>query len=99
MIIGCRDIQRGQQAADEINEQLVNVKVYLKQFDLASFDSIVKFANEINEEEDSIDILINNTAIMFTSKDEKTVDGFELDFSVNYLGHFLLTILLMDKLY
>ena len=99
MIIGCRDTQRGQQAADEINEQLVNVKVYLKQLDLASFDSIVKFANEINEEEDSIDILINNAAIMFTSKDEKIVDGFEPNFGVNYLGHFLLTILLMGKLY
>ena len=36
MIIGCRDIERGQNAAEEINIQVVNNgKVHFKQLDLA----------------------------------------------------------------
>ena len=99
MIIGCRDIERGQDAAEEINIQVVNNgKVHFKQLDLASFDSIKRFAYEINEEENSIDILINNAGVLFTNLEDKTKDGFEMTFGVNYLGHFLLTFLLLDKL-
>ena len=99
MIIGCRDAKRGQQAADEINRQVIkNGKVYYKQLDLASFESIRKFADEINREEDAIDILINNAGVAMLKNDVRTKEGFEMDFGVNHLGHFLLTHLLLDKL-
>lgn len=48
-------------------------------------------------DEPKIDILINNAGIAFHPF-EKTKDGFELHFAVNYLGHFLLTLLLLPKL-
>ena len=67
-----------------------------KQLDLASFESIRKFADEINNEE-VIDILVNNAGLAFTTP-QKTQDGFEIQFGVNHLGHFLLTLLLLDKL-
>ena len=100
MIIACRNTQRGQEAAQQLNndEQVKqNGKVIFKQLDLASFESIRKFVNEINNEEEAIDILVNNAGIGFT-KPEKTKDGFEIQFGVNHLGHFLLTLLLLDKL-
>ena len=99
MIIGCRDAKRGQQAAHEINSQVINNgKVYFKQLDLASFESIRKFADEINREEDAIDILINNAGVAMLKNDVRTNQGFEMNFGVNHLGHFLLTLLLLDKL-
>ena len=100
MIIACRDVKRGQDAADDINRDKRvknNGKVYFKQLDLASFESIRKFANEINNEE-AIDILINNAGVMLAPQDKRTKEGFEMHIGVNHLGHFLLTMLLLDKL-
>ena len=65
--------------------------------DLASLDSVRNFAKRINEKEDRIDLLINNAGIMACPK-WKTKDGFEMQFGVNHLGHFLLTNLLLDKI-
>ena len=101
MIIGCRNVQRGQAAADEINDEIQmndNGYVVSKQLDLASFESIRQFANEINEEEEAIDILVNNAGVFFTPKNSLTNHGFEMHFGVKYLGHFLLTLLLLEQL-
>lgn len=46
---------------------------------------------------EKIDILINNAGVTFYPY-EKTCDGFETHLQVNYLGHFLLTALLLPKL-
>ena len=101
MIIACRNSERGNQAADQLNNDKRvkdNGKVIYKQLDLASFESIRKFADEINNEEEVIDILVNNAGVMFAKKGERTNDGFEMHFGVNHLGGFLLTLLLIDKL-
>ena len=100
VIIGCRNVERGKDAAEQLNnDERVkgNGKVVFKQLDLASFESIRKFADEINKEEETIDILVNNAGLGFT-KPQRTQDGFEIQFGVNFLGHFLLTLLLLDKL-
>uniref|UniRef100_A0A8C1P3R2 Si:dkey-94e7.2 n=1 Tax=Cyprinus carpio TaxID=7962 RepID=A0A8C1P3R2_CYPCA len=60
-------------------------------------NSIREFAEVINNEESSIHILINNAGIMMCPY-SKTADGFEMQFGVNHLGHFLLTFLLIDLL-
>ena len=42
-------------------------------------------------------MLINNAGL-FPSTQQKTVDGFEMQFGVNHLSHFLLTALLRERL-
>ena len=74
-----------------------NGKVDLKKLDLASFESISEFADEINNEEVTIDIPVNHAGVFGSSKDSKTKDGFEVHFGVNHLGHFLLTLLLIEN--
>uniref|UniRef100_A0A8D2DN51 Retinol dehydrogenase 13 n=1 Tax=Sciurus vulgaris TaxID=55149 RepID=A0A8D2DN51_SCIVU len=50
-----------------------------------------------SEKEERVDVMVNTAAVM-RCPHWTTEDGFEMQFGVNYLGHFLLTHLLLDKL-
>ncbi|XP_066504473.1 retinol dehydrogenase 13 isoform X4 [Hoplias malabaricus] len=97
VILACRDLDKAHAAAEEIRKKSGNGNVTVKKLDLASLRSVRNFAREIQEKEDRLDILINNAGIMMCPK-WKTEDGFEMQFGVNHLGHFLLTNLLLDQL-
>ena len=97
VILACRSVERGETAAVEVRKRSGNDNVVFVQLDLASLDSVRKFATKILEEEPRIDILINNVGILSPSF-TKTADGIEATFAVNHLGHFLLTNLLLDRI-
>ncbi|XDV54503.1 hypothetical protein PO909_022784 [Leuciscus waleckii] len=63
--------------------------------DLASLKSVRSFAENFLKKESRLDILINNAGLVIAGKTE---DGFGRIFGVNHLGHFLLTILLLERL-
>jgi hypothetical protein len=60
VIIACRDVKKGICAAEQIRKLSGNSKVVVQYLDLASFDSVRKFARHINETEAQVDVLINN---------------------------------------
>ncbi|XP_048472491.1 retinol dehydrogenase 12-like isoform X2 [Rhincodon typus] len=93
--MACRDTEKGEAAAKEITEETGNGYIVVKKLDLADTKSIREFAKQINEEYQHLNILINNAGVMMCPY-SKTVDGFELQFGINHLGHFLLTFLLID---
>ncbi|KAI1896932.1 hypothetical protein AGOR_G00099970 [Albula goreensis] len=97
IIMGCRDMEKCEAATREIRGETLNSQVYARHIDLASIKSIREFANWVNQEEERVDILINNAGVM-RCPHWKTEDGFEMQFGVNHLGHFLLTNLLLEKL-
>jgi len=97
IIMGCRNQESGEEAKQAIITDSENENVILKKLDLGSFDSIRSFANEVIQEEVKIDILINNAGVMALPLG-LTIDGFEKQFAINHLGHFLLTNLLLDLL-
>lgn len=97
VILACRDMTRARIAADEIRQRSGNGNVVVKKLDLASLQSVRDLAKDIQENEAHLDILINNAGIMMCPK-WKTEDGFEMQFGVNHLGHFLLTNCLLDLL-
>lgn len=61
--------------------------------DLATLSSIRTAVGEIDAK---VDVLINSAAIMACPY-EKTEDGFESQFAICHLGHFLLTNLLLKS--
>jgi retinol dehydrogenase 12 len=65
--------------------------------DLASFDSVRRFAADIIQTESQIHVLINNAGVSSPFKKELTKDGIELQMQSNHFGHFLLTNLLLGK--
>lgn len=97
VIIACRDTVKSAAAVAEIRTATGNEEVFFKKLDLASVDSIRQFAREIVREENRLDILILNAGVMFTPY-MLTKEGFEFQFGVNHLGHFLLTHLLLHRL-
>ncbi|XP_045925311.1 retinol dehydrogenase 13-like isoform X2 [Micropterus dolomieu] len=97
IIMGCRDMGKCEEAAKEIRGKTLNPHVYACHLDLASMKSIREFAERIKQEEQRVDVLINNAGVMRCPA-WKTEDGFDMQFGVNHLGHFLLTNLLLDKL-
>lgn len=58
--------------------------------DLASLSGVEAFTDLIKQKYERLDLLINNAGVM-TPPESKTADGFELQFGVNFLGHFALT--------
>jgi len=97
IVMACRDAAKAEAARDEIAAEVPGAELEIRELDLASLDSVRKFAEGANADLDRIDVLINNAGL-FPPKLRKTAEGFEAQFGVNYLGHFLLTHLLLDKL-
>ncbi|XP_050582704.1 retinol dehydrogenase 12-like [Bombus affinis] len=98
VIIACRTPSAGENAIIQIRESGVKsgqAKVY--KLDNTSLKSVKQFAMEIKRDYKQIHVLINNAGVMFCPYEE-TVDGFEEQWSVNYLSHFLLTALLLPLL-
>lgn len=101
VIMACRDRGRAEEAARELRSgagpEEEQGELVIKLLDLASLSSVRSFCQEITQEEPKIDVLINNAGL-YQCPYTKTEDGFEMQFGVNHLGHFLLTHLLLDLL-
>lgn len=98
VILACRDPERAEEAARELREETGDSgEVVVKQLDLSSLRSVQRFCQEVLREEPNLDVLINNAGV-FQCPYTKTEDGFEMQFGVNHLGHFLLTHLLLGLL-
>lgn len=92
--LACRDMAKAEQAKQKILAGSPSADVRLYALDLASFDSIKNFSAAFLSDFPSFDVLITNAGVVPRTQ-QFTQEGFELQFGVNYLGHFLLTHLLL----
>lgn len=92
----CRRVNAGEEAF--ANETSLRGTVEIMELDLASLASVRRFAEAFLARFDRLDGLVNNAGLAFGQEGQKTEDGFDLQFGVNHLGHFLLTELLLDTL-
>ncbi|XP_067119836.1 retinol dehydrogenase 14-like isoform X3 [Centruroides vittatus] len=98
IILACRSIKRGTEAANEIVATTGNSNIVVKLLDLSSIKSVQTFARKIIETEERLDVLINNAGIAGSSEHVLTEEGIELTLASNYFGHYVLTLLLLDLL-
>ncbi len=99
LILGCRDVKKGNQVAAEITRKFDSAKVAVMQVDTSSQESIREFAREFRRKYRRLDVLINNAALnRGTLPKVDSVDGIELTFATNVVGYFLLTQELLDLL-
>lgn len=97
VIMACRSEKRGQQALEEALRQSGSTAIELMLCDLGSLESIRHFAQSFLERYDTLDVLVNNAGVVMLKRQE-TSDGFEQAIGINHLGHFLLTLLLIEPL-
>jgi NAD(P)-dependent dehydrogenase (short-subunit alcohol dehydrogenase family) len=93
VVIAARSVEKGEAAAIEIAATATGPKPLVRQLDLASLDSVRRFADEFAGQR--VDLLVNNAGVMMTPR-RTTSDGFELQLATNHLGHFALSGLLLD---
>ncbi|WP_067819873.1 oxidoreductase [Nocardia inohanensis] len=88
VIMACRNEVKGHAVAKTMNG-LGQVRT----LDLADLHSVRAFADSVEH----ADVLINNAGVMAVPY-SRTADGFEMQIGTNFLGHFALTGLLLDRI-
>lgn len=88
----------GFEALAEISYVHPEARAIFEPLDLADLSSVRAFAARMEERYNALDILVNDAGIMALPRLHVTVDGFEMQFGVNHLGHFALTARLLPLL-
>lgn len=105
VIMACRNLEKAEQARQEIYKALaadccdVNQSLELLELDLSSVLSVRRAADHLGQRLNGkkIDMLINNAGIMMGHQ-VWTSDGMELCMQANHLGHYLWTRLLLPHM-
>jgi NAD(P)-dependent dehydrogenase (short-subunit alcohol dehydrogenase family) len=90
VIMAGRDLKKVEEANDRIKKLKGNGSVESGILDLASLKSVKQFAESYIQNHKQLNLLINNAGVMIPPE-SKTAEGYELQFGVNFLGHFALT--------
>jgi NAD(P)-dependent dehydrogenase (short-subunit alcohol dehydrogenase family) len=93
-----RNAQKGADAMAKILQINPKAKVSFEKIDLADLSSIKSFSSKMIARDEAINLLINNAGVMTPPNRLETVDGFELQFGTNHIGHFALTAQLLPLL-
>lgn len=98
VVIAARNPQRAKEAIASILQETPNARVQFEEFDLADLASVRALSERLHATLPHLDGLINNAGIMQPPERGISADGFESQFAINYLGHFVLTAQLLPLL-
>lgn len=96
VIMACRDIKKTQKAINGFPEFDKRKEFIIRKLDLADFESIRNFVDNLSDIKDIYGIDCN-AGISYEGPFRYTKNGIEETFGTNYLGHFMLTNLLLEK--
>ena len=97
VVLACRDLEKAAATAAAIHAAHPQAAVESLQLDLADLASLRAFAEKFLASHRELHLLCNNAGVMALPL-RRTVDGFEMQFGTNHLGHFALTGLLLERL-
>ena len=90
VILACRNQKNAEEALRRIEQQKGRGTLETGILDLSSLNSVRQFAETFTQTHPQLHLLINNAGVMIPPA-SKTTEGYELQFGVNFLGHFALT--------
>lgn len=94
-VLACRDPEKCATARASIASSAPDARLDVIELDLSDLESVSDCARAVRHGYEALHLLINNAGVMAPPYGE-TREGFELQFGVNHLGHFVLTGKLID---
>ncbi|KAJ2684796.1 hypothetical protein IWW39_004689 [Coemansia spiralis] len=96
-ILACRSEEKGNEAVELLERQTgLEGRFEFMSLDLASLESVHRFIKLFAARDCALDILVNNAGVACPYS--QTTDGIEMQFGTNHVGHFALTLGLLDSL-
>jgi NAD(P)-dependent dehydrogenase (short-subunit alcohol dehydrogenase family) len=99
VIVASRNEKKGAEVLASIRATHAGAEVSFEPLDLSRLSSVADCARRIADSVSHIDLLINNAGVMSIPTRHETVDGFEMQFGANYVGHFALNMRLLPKVF
>lgn len=93
-IMACYCPKKAQEKCLQLQQETGNRNIEVIGIDLANMRTVREFADKISRKFGRVDLLMNNAGTLETGR-HYTVDGLERTVSVNYVGPYLLTRLLL----
>jgi NAD(P)-dependent dehydrogenase (short-subunit alcohol dehydrogenase family) len=90
VVLGCRDLKKGEEARAKLVAETGNPNAVLMQVDLANLARLKNFVTKFEAKFSRLDLLVHNAGLWPRTR-RRTEDGFEMTFGVNHLGPFFLT--------
>ncbi|PZR27872.1 MAG: short-chain dehydrogenase [Citrobacter freundii] len=90
VVLACRNKENAITAAEKIRGHEGTGQLKIGILDLSDLAAVKQYAEDFLQQHSRLDVLINNAGVMVPPA-SKTADGFELQFGVNFIGHFALT--------
>ena len=97
VVLVSRRSQRLEETRQAIYQATGNAHLHSLQADLSSMAEVRRLADLFCQLSPQLDILINNVGVTLL-RYQASPEGYETTWALNYLGHFLLTHLLLDPL-
>lgn len=97
VILAVRNAAKGEAAMTKIRRANPAAALEMMALDLSDLASVRRFAEAFLQRFEQLPLLIDNAGIMAIPY-RRTVEGFEMQFGTNHLGHFALTGLLLPAL-
>jgi len=97
LILLSRNEEKGEKICKQIKKRNSNAQVKFYRLDISSMKEVKNVVEKIKSDFNHIDVFINNAGARFDNY-FKNDEGIELTFATNHLGHFLLTLSLIEML-
>jgi NAD(P)-dependent dehydrogenase (short-subunit alcohol dehydrogenase family) len=87
VLMACRNEAKAKAALEQVRAVAMTAEPEVVRLDLADLASVRTAAERVRELTHELDVLMNNAGVMALPLG-RTVDGFEMQFGTNHLGHF-----------
>lgn len=91
VVLACRNLDHARQAQATMQPSGSAGTLEVALLDLTRLRQVQQFANAFRQHHPQLHVLVNNAAAVVPPTAGTTAEGYELQFGVNFLGHFALT--------